>query len=184
MLLLTRTICFQIAIPQAFLVAQMIKKLPAMQKTRDRSLGWGDALEKGMATHSSILAWRIPWMRSLVGYSPWSHKESDTTEGLTFSLSCLGVGLLNCRTTLLLVFWGTSILFSIVSAPVHPPAHSTWEFPLLYTLHTLILCCLFDNKYSDMYEVISHCGFDFYFLMISDVEHLSMCQIPICMPSL
>ena len=61
MLLLTRTICFQIAIPQAFLVAQMIKKLPAMQKTRDRSLGWGDALEKGMATHSSILAWRIPW---------------------------------------------------------------------------------------------------------------------------
>ena len=80
MLLLTRTICFQIAIPQAFLVAQMIKKLPAMQKTRDRSLSWGDALEKGMATHSSILAWRIPWMRSLVGYSPWSHKESDTAE--------------------------------------------------------------------------------------------------------
>ena len=33
-----------------------------------------------MATHSSILAWRIPWMRSLVGYSPWGHKELDTTE--------------------------------------------------------------------------------------------------------
>ena len=92
--------------------------------------------------------------------------------------------LLDCMIFLFLIFWGTSILFSIVSAPVHPPAHSTWEFPLLYTLPTLILCCLFDNKYSDMYEVISHCGFDFYFLMISDVEHLSMCQIPICMPSL
>ena len=46
----------------AFLVAQMIKNLPpAMQETWVRSLGWEDPLEKGMATHSSILAWRIPW---------------------------------------------------------------------------------------------------------------------------
>ena len=37
-------------------------------------------LEEGMATHSSILAWRVPWMRSLVGYSPWGCKELDTTE--------------------------------------------------------------------------------------------------------
>ena len=40
-----------------------------------------------MATHSSILAWGIPWTRSLVGYSPWGHKESDTSERLTLSLS-------------------------------------------------------------------------------------------------
>ena len=39
----------------------MVKNLPAMQETRVRSLGWEDPLEKGMATHSSILAWRIPW---------------------------------------------------------------------------------------------------------------------------
>ena len=39
----------------------MVKNLPAMQETRFRSLGWEDPLEKGMATHSSILAWRIPW---------------------------------------------------------------------------------------------------------------------------
>ena len=45
----------------ASLVAQLIKNLPAMQKTWVRSLGWDDLLEKGMATHSSILAWRIPW---------------------------------------------------------------------------------------------------------------------------
>ena len=45
----------------AFLVAQRVKHLPAMQETRVRSLGWEDALEKEMATHSSILAWRIPW---------------------------------------------------------------------------------------------------------------------------
>ena len=39
----------------------MVKNLPAMQETRVRSLGWKDPLEKEMATHSSILAWRIPW---------------------------------------------------------------------------------------------------------------------------
>ena len=39
----------------------MVKNLPAMQEMRDQSLGWEDPLEKGMATHSSILAWRIPW---------------------------------------------------------------------------------------------------------------------------
>ena len=43
------------------LVAQTVKNLPAMQETRVRSLGWEDPLEKGVATHSSILAWRIPW---------------------------------------------------------------------------------------------------------------------------
>ena len=45
----------------AFLVAQMVKNLPAMQETWVRSLGLEDPLEKGLATHSSILAWRIPW---------------------------------------------------------------------------------------------------------------------------
>ena len=45
----------------ASLAAQMVKNPPAMQETWVRSLGWEDALEKGMATHSSILAWRMPW---------------------------------------------------------------------------------------------------------------------------
>ena len=44
-----------------FPVAQMVKNLPAMQKTKVRSLSWEGPLEKVMATHSSILAWRIPW---------------------------------------------------------------------------------------------------------------------------
>ena len=44
-----------------FLVAQTVKNLPAIQDTRFQSLDWEDALEKGMATHSSILAWEIPW---------------------------------------------------------------------------------------------------------------------------
>ena len=42
-------------------MAQIVKNLLAMQESRVRSLGWEDPLEKGMATHSSILAWRIPW---------------------------------------------------------------------------------------------------------------------------
>ena len=46
---------------KASLVAQTIKNLPAMQETWVQSLGWEDALEEGMAAHSSILAWRIPW---------------------------------------------------------------------------------------------------------------------------
>ena len=45
----------------ASLVAQMVKNLPAMQETLVQFLGWEDPLEKGMASHSSILAWRIPW---------------------------------------------------------------------------------------------------------------------------
>ena len=67
----------------------MVKNLPAMRETRARSLGWKDALEKRMATHSGILAWRIPWAEES-GRS-WTlhgcHRESDTTEQLTFSLS-------------------------------------------------------------------------------------------------
>ena len=51
----------------ASLVAQTVKKPPAMQETRVQSLGWEDLLEEGMATHSSILAWRIPWTEEPCG---------------------------------------------------------------------------------------------------------------------
>ena len=61
-------------------MAQMVKNLPAMQVTWVRSLGWQDPQEEGMTTHSSILAWRMLWTEEPVGYSPWGHKESDTTQ--------------------------------------------------------------------------------------------------------
>ena len=62
-------------------VVQTVKNLPAMQETQVRFLGGEDALEKGMATHTSILAWRIPWTEKTGGlYSPWGRKELDTTE--------------------------------------------------------------------------------------------------------
>ena len=61
----------------------MVKHLPTMQETQVQSLGWADPLEKEMATHSSTLGKSHGW-RSMVGYSPWGHKESDTTERLHF----------------------------------------------------------------------------------------------------
>ena len=54
----------------AFLVAQLIKKLPAMQEIWVPSLTWGDLLEKGMVTCSSILVWRIPWTEEPGGREP------------------------------------------------------------------------------------------------------------------
>ena len=67
----------------ASLMARMVKNLPAVWKTQARSLGGEDPLEEGMATHCTILAWRIPWTeRSLADYGPWSQKKSDTAEGL------------------------------------------------------------------------------------------------------
>ena len=58
-------------------MAQLVKKPPAMWETWVRSQGWEDLLEKGKATHSSVLSWRIPWT-----VESQTHKESDTTEGL------------------------------------------------------------------------------------------------------
>ena len=97
------------------MVAQRVKNLSAMLK-RDRE----DPLKKGMAMHSSILSWRIPWefhgQRSLAAYSPRGYKESNTTRKLTLSLSQI------CKYI--------AILFS--GWPSHPTniAHSI--YPLLY----------------------------------------------------
>ena len=67
-------------------MAQAVKHVPVVQETRVRSLGWEDPLEKEMATHSVLLPGKFHGLRSLVGYSPWGCKESDTTEGLYFHL--------------------------------------------------------------------------------------------------
>ena len=70
-----------------------LKNLPSMQETRVQALDPEDPLEKGMATHSSILAWRILGQRSLAGYSQWGCKESDTAEQLTLRIQCaVGLG--------------------------------------------------------------------------------------------
>ena len=89
----------------ASFVAQLVKNLPAKQETWVPSLGEDDPLEKGMATHSSILAGESHGQRSLAGCSPWGHKDSDTTEQLTHrpsqetplpETSCSALALLPC----------------------------------------------------------------------------------------
>ena len=64
------------------LVVQRLKRLPAMWETWVQSLGQEDPLEKEMATHSSVLAWRILWMEELGGLPSTGRKESDTTKQL------------------------------------------------------------------------------------------------------
>ena len=77
------TISFQESFQgEASLVAQSVKNLPAVQETRVRSLSWEDPLEKGMATHSSILAWRIPmdrgaWQATVNGVTKSQTQLSD-----------------------------------------------------------------------------------------------------------
>ena len=68
---------------RASLVAQTVKNLPAMQENWVRSPGWEDPLEKGVATHSSIFAWRVPWTEEPDGLQSMGCKESDTTERIT-----------------------------------------------------------------------------------------------------
>ena len=94
----------------------MVKNLPAMQETWVRSLGLEDPLKKGMVTHSSIFAWRIP-QRSLEGYSPWGHKESGTTEAAEHTRSMHNISGQSCDLPL--------------EPPSHLPPHLT---PLLLLL--------------------------------------------------
>ena len=89
------------------LVAQTVRNLPAMQETWVWSLGGEDPLEKGMATHCSILAWEIPWQRNLAGYNLWGCKELVTSERLTLSLSLLSPN----RVLLLLFQFGCFYFF-------------------------------------------------------------------------
>ena len=62
-----------------FLIAQWVKNLPAMQETQVQYLGWEDPLEKEMATHSSILVWRIPWTEEPGSLQSLVSQEADTT---------------------------------------------------------------------------------------------------------
>ena len=77
-------------VPGASLVAQKIKCQPAMRETWVRSLGQEDPLEKGMATHSSILAWRLPWMGE-IGKLHTIHgvpKSQTQLSNFTYSRKC------------------------------------------------------------------------------------------------
>ena len=67
-------------------MAETVKNLPAVWKTQVQSLRWEDALEKGMATHSSILAWGIPWTEAPRGLQSMGSQRINTTGQQTLSL--------------------------------------------------------------------------------------------------
>ena len=111
----------------ASLVAQMVKNLPAMRETQVWSLGQEDPLEKGMDTHSRILAWKIPWTEETGRLQSMGSqaivqgcKESDTTEQLTLSLSWATGGKgFHCRTT-----WIRSVIcFCVLAQTVQSLIH-------------------------------------------------------------
>ena len=77
--------CSPLALPWGFPAGSVVRNLPAVQETGVPSPDREDPLEEGMATHSGILAWRIPWWDSI----PVVTKESDTTEHAQTSLACL-----------------------------------------------------------------------------------------------
>ena len=72
---------------KASLIAQQVKNLPARQETWVQFLGREDPMEKEMATHSSTLAWKIPWTEEPSGLQSRGSQESDTTEQLHFHVT-------------------------------------------------------------------------------------------------
>ena len=97
----------------ASLVAQRLKHLPAMRETWVQSLGQKDTLEKEMATHSSILAWTIPWTEEPGGLQSKGRNESDTTKRLHFHLMSS-----SCSTFSLSGSWGPGVCLA------DPQSHS------------------------------------------------------------
>ena len=77
-------ICLHTMTSPGRLVAQMVRHLPTVQETQVQPLGWEDLLEKEMATHSSILAWEIPWMEEPGRLQSMGSQREDTTERLHF----------------------------------------------------------------------------------------------------
>ena len=88
--------------------------------------------------------------KSLAGCRLWGGKESDMTEANKHTQ----------RVVLLLVFWGTSILFSVVGVSIYIPTNSVGGFPFLHILWSFIAYKFFDDGHSDLCEVIPHCSFD------------------------
>ena len=104
---------------RASLVAQMVKNLPAMQETQVQSLGWEDPLEEGMQTTPAFLPGEFHGQKSLARYSPWGHKESDTTERLRHFKTSLRLPVSTCLAHLSLNLAAQHLWFiSCLLAPV------------------------------------------------------------------
>ena len=122
----------------------VVKNPPAMQETRVQSLDGEDPLEEKMATHSSILAWKVPWPKTLVGHSPKGHKrvrhdlatKQQQHACFTSFFSCFrNRNLLSSQPFLVPCLWGGFVLvpFSPLGMPSSVILFSNWF--LLYTAH-------------------------------------------------
>ena len=112
---------------KASLVAQLVKKLPAMWETWVESLGWEDPLEKGMATHSSVLAWKIPmdrgaWRATVHGVAKSWTRLSNFTHSLTHSCDLGQISSLGFLTFNLFIYEMATITLTLVVL-----LHSTWH---------------------------------------------------------
>ena len=134
-------------------VTQVVKNLTSMWETWVWSLGWEDPLEKEMATHSIILAWRIPWTEEPGGLqAPWGCKESDTAERL------------HMHNSIFMSFWGNSTLLSTGSSSFCTPptlykgslfSTSLWKF--------IAFCFVFDNGHPNRLGMVPQCAFNSHF---------------------
>ena len=155
----------------------MVKNLPVMQETEVPSLSSTDPQEKGMSTHTTILAWRISWLeewlstpvflpgefhgqRSLVGYSPWGHEELDMTHRVVVTylsfrvlfLFLLSYIILPCVTFYVFFSSTTFFLWSLrdFSSPPNFPANNSKSYYLLrayYVLETVLNILLTFSRY-------------------------------------
>ena len=110
------------------LVAQMVKRLPTMQETWVRSLGWEDPLEKEMAIHSSTLAWKIPWM---VERGRLQSMESQRVEHDWVALMSMSMSMKIMVTFSHGLSYGSTLTcFSIICVHKFPEGSSSYEYKL------------------------------------------------------
>ena len=157
-------------------MAQTLKNLSAMQETQVRSLSGEDPLEKEMATHSSVLAWRIPWSEKPGGLqSMGSHRVGHDWSDLAAAAAVVNIGVNVAFWIRVFVFsgcmlrsgiagsygnlvsYGTSMLFSVVTAPIYILTKSVGVFPFLHILSSiyyLLYLSLFalERAYSRMHR--------------------------------
>ena len=129
---MTDSFCCTLETNTGFPGGSVVKNLPAIQETQVWSLGHADPLEKEMATHSIFLPGESQGHRSLVGYSPYDHKESDMTERLTLSASKRSDRCVVLLHHPELPKLGVFLMKHKYACPFHPCHSSAHKMPILW----------------------------------------------------